>query len=117
MPSLTAFVKAEYPADLVKKGVEGTVVLDLIVSDSGRVDSVAVVKGVDPRLDSSAAKAARLFIFSPAMAGGKSVAVLMEYAYHFTIDEVATAIDQVVNFAGKLFERGTRRRLPMPPSW
>jgi len=108
MPSLTAFVKAEYPADLVKKGVEGTVVLDLIVSDSGRVDSVAVVKGVDPRLDSSAAKAARLFIFSPAMAGGKSVAVLMEYAYHFTIDEVATAIDQVVNFAGKLFERGTR---------
>ena len=108
MPVLTTFIKAEYPADLVKKGIEGTVVLDLIVSDSGRVDSVAVVKGIDPRLDSSAAKAARLFVFSPAMAGGKPVAVLMEYAYHFTIDEVATAIDQVVNLTGKLFERGTR---------
>lgn len=108
MPVLTAFVKAAYPADLVKQGVEGTVVLDLVVSDSGRVDSVAIVKGVDPRLDSSAARAARAFVFSPAMAGGKPVAVLMEYAYHFTIDEVVTAIDRVVNLTGTLLERGTR---------
>ncbi|MGB7569019.1 MAG: TonB-dependent receptor [Chitinivibrionales bacterium] len=108
MPELITFVKAQYPADLVKKGVEGTVVLDIIVNDSGRVDSVAVVKGIDPRLDSSAAKAARSFMFSPAIAGGKPVAVLMEYAYHFTIAEAAAEIAPVVNLTGKLFERGTR---------
>ena len=82
--------------------------LDIIVNDSGRVDSVAVVKGIDPRLDSSAAKAARSFMFSPAIAGGKPVAVLMEYAYHFTIAEAAAEIAPVVNLTGKLFERGTR---------
>ena len=108
MPELTTFVKADYPADLVKEGVEGTVVLDIIVSDSGRVDSVAVVKGIDPRLDSNAAKAARSFLFSPAIAGGKRIAVLMEYAYHFTIAEAAAEIAPVVNLTGKLFERGTR---------
>ena len=36
------------------------------------------------------------------------MAVLMEYAYHFTIDEVVTGIVQVVNLTGTLFERGTR---------
>jgi TonB family protein len=108
MPVLISFVKADYPADLVKKGVEGTVTLDLVVSDSGKVDSVAVVKGVEARLDSSAAHAARAFKFSPAMAGGKPTAVLMEYAYHFTIAEAAAEITPLVNLAGKLFERGTR---------
>ena len=108
MPVLSTFVKADYPADLVKKGVEGTVTLDLVVSDSGKVDSVAVVKGVEARLDSAAVHAARLFKFSPAIAGGKPTAVLMEYAYHFTIAEAAAEIVPVVNLAGKLFERGTR---------
>ena len=108
MPVLSTFVKADYPADLVKKGVEGTVTLDLVVSDSGKVDSVAVVKGVEARLDSAAAHAARAFRFSPAIAGGKPTAVLMEYAYHFTIAEAAAEIAPLVNLAGKLFERGTR---------
>ena len=108
MPQLVQFVKATYPPDLIKRGVEGAVVLDLIVSDSGRVDSAAVVKGVHPFLDSAALDASRQFVFTPAMAAGKPVPVLMEYAYHFTIDEVVTHITKYVNFKGRLLERGTR---------
>ena len=111
MPVLIRFVKASYPADLVKHGVEGTVVLDLVVNDSGRVDSVAVVKGLHPTLDSAAAFAARSFLFSPAKAGGKAVPVLLEYAYHFTIGEELTALEEFVDFKGRLFERGSRAPL------
>lgn len=111
MPEITTFVKALYPPDLIKRGVEGTVVLDLIVNDSGRVDSAAVTKGVDPLLDSAALSASRRFVFTPAMAAGKPVPVLMEYAYHFTIDEVVTGITEYVNFKGRLLERGTRAPL------
>ena len=108
MPALTHFVKADYPADLVKQGIEGAVTLEIVVNDSGRVDSVAVVKGLHPRLDSAAARAAGAFIFSPAIAGGKPVPVLMEYVYRFSLQEVATKIERFVNLSGRLYERGTR---------
>jgi TonB family protein len=111
MPELRVFVKAEYPAVLIKKGVTGSVLLDLVVNDSGRVDSVAVVQSLNPALDTSAAKAAAQFVFSPAIAGGNPVAVLLQYAYRFSIDSVVTAIEQVANLKGHLFERGTRTPL------
>jgi TonB family protein len=108
MPELKEFVKADYPEDLVKQGIEGAVTLEIVVNDSGLVDSVAVTKGINPRLDSAAARAARAFVFSPAIAGGQPVPVLMEYAYRFSIAEVATQIEQYVNESGRLYERGTR---------
>ena len=111
MPELTLFVKAAYPPELVKQGIEGTVVLDLIVSDSGRVDSAAVVKGLVPALDSAALTASRAFRFTPARAGGKPVPVLMQYAYHFTLSEVVKSIAEYVNFKGRIVERGTRSPL------
>ena len=111
MPVLKTFIKADYPAALVKKGIEGTVLLDIVVNDSGRVDSVAVVKGINPALDSSAARAAAKFTFTPATAGGKPVAVLLQYAYHFTVDEVVKKVEEFTNLKGHLYERGTRAPL------
>jgi TonB family protein len=108
MPKLINFVNAQYPPELVKKGIEGQVILDLVVDTLGMVDSVAVVKGINPRLDSSAAGAAKQFRFRPALAGGMPVAVIFQYAYRFTIDEVVKKIEQYVNLKGKLLERGTR---------
>ena len=108
MPRLIEFIKAEYPADLVKKGIEGQTLLDIVVDTAGRVDSVAVVKGFNSRLDSSAASAARKFRFRPALAAGAPVPVIMEYVYRFTLDEVVEKIERYVNFKGRLVERGTR---------
>jgi TonB family protein len=108
MPRLLEFVKADYPAELVKKGVEGDVLLDLVVDTAGTVDSVAVVKGFHPQLDSSAKAAALRFMFAPAKAGGRPVAVIMEYLYRFSIQDVVEKIDRYVNLKGRLIERGTR---------
>jgi TonB family protein len=108
MPKLFEFVKADYPADLVKQGIEGQVSLDLVVDTAGNVDSVAVVKGFNTVLDSCAAAAARKFRFKPAIAGGKPVPVLMEYVYRFSIDEIVRKIEHYVNLKGRLVERGTR---------
>jgi TonB family protein len=111
MPVLTKFIQADYPAALVRQGVAGTVILDLVVNETGTVDSVAVVKGIHPSLDSAAAIAAKQFVFSPAMADTLPVAVLMQYAYYFTIDNVAEKIERFVNLTGRLYERGTRSPL------
>ncbi len=112
MPRLVRFANAEYPADLVKKGIEGTVVLDLVVDTAGLVDSVAIVNGFNPRLDSSAARAVRTFLFRPALAGGRPVPVILQYAYRFSLSQAAEKIEQYVNLKGRLLERGTRAPVP-----
>lgn len=108
MPEIKEFVKAEYPADLVKKGIQGTVSLELLVNESGSVDSVNVLKGLHPVLDSAAKAAAKNFKFTPAIVGNDAVAVLLQYDYRFTIEEAVDTIEKTVNFEGKLLELGTR---------
>jgi len=108
MPRLLQFIKADYPAECVKKGIEGDVVLDLVVDTLGIVDSCAVVKGLVPALDSSALHTVKKFRFRPALSQGFAIPVLMQYAYHFSLDETVEKIQQYVNFKGKLLERGTR---------
>ena len=108
MPAVVTFVNADYPDSIIRQGIQGDVVMDVIVSDSGRVDSVAVVKGLHPVLDSAAVAAMRKFVLTPAMAGGVGVPVLWQYAYHFTFEALVDSIAPVANFGGILLERGTR---------
>jgi TonB family protein len=108
MPEVIMRVDARYPPELAKQGIEGTVLLDCIVSDSGAVDSVAVVEGVHPVLDSSAAAALRNYRFTPAIAGGEPVPVLLQYEYPFVLKEVVRKLEKYENFTGRLLERGTK---------
>lgn len=109
MPEIMEFVKADYPTALMKQGVQGAVLLELLVNETGSVDSVKVVTGLNPVLDSTATVAAHQFKFTPATAGGQPVAVLLQYEYRFTIDEAIDTIQKVVNFEGILIESGTRK--------
>ncbi|MFW6245323.1 MAG: energy transducer TonB, partial [Fibrobacterota bacterium] len=109
MPELTTFVEAEYPRECIREGIEGVVLLELLVNEEGKVDSAAVVNGVHPLLDSSAAEAARAFLFSPAVAGGEDVAVMLQYEYRFSLREAVSTPDAYVNFTGRILERGTRK--------
>ncbi len=112
LPVLTTFVKAEYPAYLVKKGVAGTVTLELLISETGTVDSAAVLRGVVPELDSCAVRAARRFVFSPAMADSVPVAVLLQYDYRFTLADAVDSLIPYSNFSGRCLEKGTRKPVP-----
>jgi TonB family protein len=112
IPRLAKFVKADYPPAALARGIEGSVVLDLLVSDSGTVDSVAVVSAADSSLGPAAAAAAKKFRFSPARFGGKPEAVVMQYEYRFSLDEAVDTTSPVVNFQGSLLEYGTRRKIP-----
>jgi len=108
MPILVEFVDAVYPERFIKDGVEGRVLLELLVNEAGGVDSVSVARSLNPALDTCAMDAARKFKFSPAQAGGEAVAVMLHYEYHFSLKEVVTIPDKYVNFSGRLLERGTR---------
>jgi TonB family protein len=104
LPELVRFVEADYPPEALRRGIEGTVLLDLVINETGRVDSVAVAQGIDPSLDIAAVRAARDFVFTPAMAAGEPVAVLLQYEYAFSIREETRRISEYVNFSGTLRE-------------
>ena len=107
-PVLVNFVKAVYPPALLKQGIIGTITLTLLVNEQGRVDSIAILKGIHPELDTAVAGAAKQFVFTPALAGGKPVPVLITYEYHITLEDFVRKIDEYVNVSGSVVERGTR---------
>ena len=111
MPEVIERVAPVYPPELARRGIEGTVLLDCVVSDSGTVDSVAVVKGVHPQLDSSAAVALWKFRFSPARSEDQPVPVLLRYEMPFTLIDIVKTTEKYVNFNGTLRESGTRSPL------
>jgi TonB family protein len=63
-----------FPAAVTER-VEGKVQLAGVVGINGRVDNVRVLKGIDPRLDRSAADALLKWEFEPAARHGKPVEV------------------------------------------
>jgi len=73
----TAVQKADpaYPAEAIRGGVEGTVILYAVIHSDGRVSNVRVLRSVDERLDASACTALTHWQFRPATKGGTPVAL------------------------------------------
>jgi TonB family protein len=109
LPEIIEFVEAQYPEELIREGVEGAVLLLLIVDEDGAVDSISIAQPLHPALDASAMEAVRQFRFSPARANGENVAVMLHYEYRFSLSDAVSIPDIYVNFSGRVLERGTRR--------
>jgi periplasmic protein TonB len=64
----------EYPAGARDRGIEGVVMLDLVVGRTGAVETISVRRG-DPLLASSALETVRGWKFSPVLLNGNPVEV------------------------------------------
>lgn len=79
-----------YPRQARLMGWEGTVVLRLLIDGLGNVTQATVVAGSGyPVLDESAVDAARRWRFSPALDGGRPVAMVHEVRIRFRLDDPA----------------------------
>ncbi|MEI8254794.1 MAG: TonB-dependent receptor [Deltaproteobacteria bacterium] len=90
-PRLLRFVSAEYPAAARDAGIQGSVVLQLTIDDTGRVNEATVSEGLGHGLDEAAIAAARQFEFSPARQGGQPVRARIRYRYRFTLETVVAS--------------------------
>ncbi len=126
-PQLLQFVPAEYPRDLLARGLRGAVTLQLVVDAAGAVQKAEVIESAGPDFDAAALTAARLLRFKPATQAGKPVSVAIRFRYVFEpqdrIDRRGRAQGQgrydrggaavlpmtFVSLRGRLVERGTRR--------
>lgn len=142
LPELTSDVQPEYPPEALRDRVEARVQLELTITETGTVTDVRVVEtstsaevqpdgstlvGPDAPADygfgRAATEALRQFRFEPAEADGQPVPVTIGYSFEFELPpppkpdpeqttDTATVASDVVNFEGKLRERGTRELIP-----
>jgi len=68
-------VDPKYPPELIEQNVQGEVVLYGIIRANGTVDSIHVVRSVDPQLDANAKSAFAQWKFTPASKAGAPVEI------------------------------------------
>jgi protein TonB len=85
-PKLIRDFKAPYPPEARKNGLEGEVLLRLLVDSQGRVAKITLLQGSGYGFDQAAINAAKKFLFRPATEGGESVATEIVYTYRFLLD-------------------------------
>ena len=85
-PTVIGDVRIPYPEDARSRGIEGTVVLSVLVDETGQVRTLKVVSGPGGGLDQAAAKAVERIRFRPAIRKGKPVPAQITYRYTFLLD-------------------------------
>jgi protein TonB len=75
-----------YPPGARAAGVQGDVVLEIVVDPSGAVESARVIRGIGHGLDEAALRAASDFRFEPASKNGQPVRVRMLWPVRFRLD-------------------------------
>jgi periplasmic protein TonB len=84
-PGLLREVKPDYTEEARQRGIEGQVVLEVVVRSDGSVGNVRVLRGLGAGLDQRAADAVRQWRFSPARRQGAPVDVMVEVEVEFRI--------------------------------
>ena len=84
-PTLLREVKPDYSEEARRRGIEGDVVMEIVVRHDGSVGDVRVLQGLGSGLDERAISAVRRWRFTPATRRGAPVDVLVEVAMEFKL--------------------------------
>jgi TonB family protein len=78
-------VKPKYTAEAMRNKVQGSVLLEIVVLESGKVGEVRVTRSLTPDLDQAAISAAKQWTFVPAQFDGKPIAVRVPLELEFRL--------------------------------
>jgi protein TonB len=83
-PARVAHVAPVYPAIATSARVEGTVILEAVISETGAIERIRVLRSV-PLLDAAAVDAVREWRYTPTLLNGVPVPVLMTITVTFRL--------------------------------
>ena len=88
-PVPTRKVDPKYPQSAIKQRIDGEVILYAIIRKDGHVDSIQLVRGIDPSLDQNAMDALARWEFRPAAREGQPVDLeaVIHIPFHFNPPE------------------------------
>lgn len=84
-PRLLKEVKALYTEEARRRGITGDVLLEIVVTRDGSVDTVSVLRALGSGLEQRAIDAVRQWRFSPARRQGEPVDVIVQVAVEFSL--------------------------------
>ncbi len=86
-PHLVAGPSLAYPAPLLLAGIQGRVIVQVVVDATGHVEegSISVVESTDPRFDAAAKEYVERARFSPGRVGGQAVRVRVQIPVEFRL--------------------------------
>jgi protein TonB len=85
LPEIITRVAPEYPPLAIKAGIEGRVVVTMLVGKDGHVREVAVMQSTADCLNDAALDAARGFLFTPAYMNNGPVTVWINVPFNFRL--------------------------------
>ena len=85
-PKLIKRVEPVYPEAASKKGIQGTVILEAKIDESGRVIDGLILRSV-PELDQAAMDAIKQWVYEPMVINGKPVKALFTVTVRFQLGE------------------------------
>jgi TonB family protein len=85
LPRVVYEVRPAYTAGAQRAGIQGTVVLSVVVTTEGTIGDVKVTKSLQSELDAEAIKAAKRWRFTPGTKDGKPVPVAVTLELTFTL--------------------------------
>ena len=85
-PVLRSQARAAYPEIARRAGLEGTVVVQVLVGPRGLVERAEIIQGVHPLLDKAALDAAARCQFTPGKQRGVAVPVWVAVPYRFRLN-------------------------------
>ena len=86
-PRKVEMVQPSYPEDARKERIEGVVVVQTVIDETGRITRTRLLKGVHPSMDQAAVDAIRQWRFEPALLDGEPVAVYYNLTVNFRLDQ------------------------------
>jgi len=87
-PIRTKTVRPVYPDAVQHARIEGIVWLQLIISETGRIESVVVTRSLHPILDQCAIDAAQKWKYRPALLNRRPVRVIVNVAVRFSVNHI-----------------------------
>lgn len=89
-PVIITDAQPDYPQSAIDAGIEGTVVVKVVINKNGNVASAEIFRSI-PRLDNAALQTARSKVFSPGIVDGSPVSVEMNIPIDFNLANVAVS--------------------------
>lgn len=84
-PVLLQRVEPDYPEAALRAHLQGTVILEAVITTSGEVQQIRVLKAVHPLLDEAAERAVRQWRYKPATLNGRAVPVFLTVTVRFAL--------------------------------
>jgi protein TonB len=84
LPAKTKHVAPDYPPLAQSAGVQGVVILEVIIASDGKVQDARVLRSI-PLLDQAAVEAVRQWEFTPTLLNGSPVPLVMTVTVQFTL--------------------------------